>query len=214
MHRASSLPVAALTLLVALCLPLDAQEFQRPDGWLTRFDDPHASEADLPSFVSMPPGWHVTTGPAAIFWSPQTTAPEDFRAEMEVFLFDPGERREAFGIILGGRDLQGDARRYTYFLIRNGGQFIIKRRVGDDAPTIRPWTSDDAIRSYADRGGDVSVKNVLTVEARGDQVRFLVNGSEVARLHRGEVDLDGIVGFRVNHGLNVHVSRLEVTPLG
>jgi hypothetical protein len=190
-----------------------AQELERPDGWMTRFDQPGASEADVEMFVEMPPGWHVTTGPAGIFWSPSNTASGDFRVEMEVFLFDPEGRREAFGLFVGGRGLEGSGQEYTYFLLRDGGQYIIKRRAGREAPTVSPWTSHDAIRTYADRGDDVSVKNVLGVEAHPDSVRFLVNGTEVARLPRSEVPADGIFGFRVNHAVNVHISRLEATKL-
>jgi hypothetical protein len=206
----------AILLVFALSLasPAIAQELRRPTGWKVRFDQAGASEADLETFVEMPPGWHVTSGPPAIYWAPESTISGEFRAEMEVFLFDPQGRREAFGIFLGGRDLELPSQRYAYFLVRDGGQFTIKRRVGDEAPTVEPWTSHDAIRSYADRGNDASVKNVLAVEAREDVVRFFVNGSEVARVPRAELPVDGAFGFRVNHGLNVHVSRLEARPLG
>lgn len=211
-------PPLALVLCSTLALggvatPASAQNLERPDDWMTRFDDDGASEADLEMFVEMPPGWHVTTGPAGIFWSPSNTVSGDFRAELEVFLFDPEGRREAFGIFVGGRSLQEADQEYTYFLVRDGGQYIIKRREGRDAPTVRPWTNHAAIRAYADRGDDVSVKNVLAVEARGDTVRFLVNDTEVASLPRDELSVDGVFGFRVNHALNVHVSRLEATPL-
>lgn len=211
--RLDSLLVGATLTLSGLAAPAAAQDLERPEGWKVRFDDTSVTEADLEMFVEMPPGWHVTTGPAGIFWSPANTASGDFQAEMEVFLFDPQGRREAFGIFVGGRSLEGADQKYTYFLIRDGGQYIVKRREADEAPTVRPWTSHDAINAYADRGEDVSVENVLTVEARGDTVRFLVNGDEVAALPRNEVAVDGIYGFRVNHGLNVHISRLEVTPL-
>jgi hypothetical protein len=194
-------------------VPLSAQDLERPAGWHIRFDAPDASEADLESFLEMPPGWHVSTGPAGIFWNPDNTISGDFRAEMEVFLFDPEGRREAFGLFLGGSNLEGDGVEYTYFLLRDGGQFIIKRREGVEAQTIHPWTAHDAIRSYEDRGDDASVKNVLAVESRADEVRFYVNGAEVARLPRDEVGVDGVFGFRVNHRLNLHVSRLEATSL-
>lgn len=194
--------------------PVAGQDFQRPSGWMTRFDDPSATEDQLEMFVEMPPGWHVTSGPAAIYYAPDQTASGDFRAEMEVYLFDPGERREAFGLFLGGRDLQGAAQAYSYFLIRNGGQYIVKRREGAEAPTVRPWTSHEAIMSYADRGDEASIKNVLAVEARGPQVHLFVNGEEVASVPRSDFGVDGTWGFRVNHGLNLHISRLEVTPLG
>ena len=56
------------------------------------------------------------------------------------------------------------------------------------------------------------MKNVLAVAASGETVRFYVNDTEVARVPRQDLDLDGIFGFRVNHALNLHISRLEATP--
>ena len=203
--------LAALALLAA---PLHAQDLQRPAGWKVRFDRAGSTEAELEMFVSMPPGWHITTGPAGIFWDPSVTASGNFRAEMEVFLFDPQGRREAFGVVFGGKDLEGDGQTYTYFLLRDGGEFIVKRRQGAETPTLVDWTSHASVRSYADRGEDASVKNVLTVEAGAETVRFLVNGQEVAARPREQLPVDGVVGIRVNHALNLHISRLAVTPLG
>lgn len=212
--RPSSIQILGAALATVLCTaPAAAQDLERPNGWMSRFDNAGASEADLEMFVEMPPGWHVTTGPAGIFYHPENTASGEFRVEMEVFLFDPQERREAFGIFIGGSDLQDATQEYTYFLLRDGGQYIIKRRVAADAPTVQPWTSHDAVRSYGDRGDEASIKNVLVIEAGAAEVRFLVNDREVAKIPRGEVKPDGIFGFRVNHGLNLHISKLEVRPL-
>ena len=211
---ARCLGAASLLVATLAAAPLSAQDFERPGGWMTRFDNPDASEDQLEMFVAMPPGWHVTSGPAAIYYSPDQTASGDFRLEMEVYLFDPGQRREAFGIFAGGSDLQGAGQEYSYFLIRNGGQYIVKRREGADAPTVTPWTSHDAILSYADRGDEASIKNVLAVEARGTTVHLFVNGEEVSTVPRSDFGVDGTYGFRVNHGLNLHISRLEVIPLG
>ncbi|MEX2468020.1 MAG: hypothetical protein WD995_14005 [Gemmatimonadota bacterium] len=204
----------ATTLTFLMTAAASAQDFERPEDWKVRFDQPGATEAQLEMFVAMPPGWHVTSGPAGIYWDPAATASGTFRIEMEVYLFDPGQRREAFGLFVGGRDLEGPQQAYTYFLIRNGGQFIVKKRAGTDAPTIEPWTAHDAILSYADRGEDASVKNVLAVEANERTVRFLVNGQEVWEGDRQDLAIDGLYGFRVNHGLNLHISRLDVTPIG
>ena len=147
-----------------------------------RFDRAGSTEADMEMFVSMPPGWHITTGPAGIFWDPAVSASGEFRAEMEVFLFDPGERREAFGIFFGGKELEGAGQEYAYFLLREGGEFIVKRRQGAETPTLVDWTAHDAVASFADRGDAATAKNVLTVEAGAETVRFLVNGAEVAEV--------------------------------
>lgn len=213
MHRKAALTdaLALLTLLVpgaALC----AQEW--PDGWEHRLDRPDADPAAV-EFVNMAPGWHVTTGPAAILYRPDQAARGDYRVTTEIFLFDPQGRREAFGIFVGGSDLQGPDQAYTYFLIRDGREYLVKRRHGDDATTVAGWAGNDAIRAFEDRPeGETSVLNELSVEVRGDQVRFLVNGTEVDTLPRGDLPLDGIVGLRVNHRLNLHVTRLDVEAAG
>ncbi len=211
-----ALPIRLFVLALATSVAapaLTAQDLQRPDGWKVRFDDPGASEDQLEMFVAMPPGWHVTSGPAAIYWGPEMETSGDFRLEMEVFLFDPEGMREAFGFFAGGRDLDGDDIEYSYFLIRDGGEFIVKRREGAAAPTVLPWTAHDAILGWAQRGDAATARNVLAAEADADEVRFFVNDAQVAALPRADVAMDGVYGFRVNHMLDVHISRIEVTPL-
>lgn len=218
MKKIASRLLAALTvgfaLTAAAASGASAQDQERPEGWNVRFDDPSRSEADIEMFTDMPPGWHVTSGPAAVYWGPEMEASGDFRVEMEVFLFDPGQRREAFGVFVGGREMESDAIEYSYFLLRNGGEFIVKRREGPEAPTVLPWTAHPAVLSFEDREeGGATVKNVLVVEAQGETVRFFVNDAEVASLPREQFATDGAYGFRVNHGLNLHISKLEASPL-
>ena len=56
------------------------------------------------------------------------------------------------------------------------------------------------------------MRNVLAAEVMNDEVRFFVNDREVTRIARNGLSLDGVVGLRVNHGLNLHIARLDVTP--
>lgn len=208
---------AALVLLPAVPLAAPAQEpadedRSRPQGWRIVTDRVEADTSEI-FFVSMPPGVHVTTGPAAIFYHPDSTATAPFRVEQEVYLFDPGSRNEAFGVFVGGRDLQGSYQAYTYFLIRRSGEYLIKRREGASTETLRGWTAHAAVAGWDEREeGDETVKNVLAVEAGRDELVFHVNGEEVDRVaRRSGLAVDGIVGYRVNHALNVHISGLEIT---
>lgn len=197
----------------------DGENLQTPQTWEVRLDQPRegvvigadAETADI-YFVNMTPGWHVTTGPAAIFYHPSSTASGTYRAETLIHLFDPNGRTEAFGLFIGGQNLDADDQTYDYFLIRNNGQFLIKRRTGGSTSTIHGWTPHDAIATF---GPDTesSVPNTLAVEAGTDEVAFFINGEEVARLPRADVQTDGIVGLRINHRLNVHVENLAVTGL-
>lgn len=233
--RALPLLLAGLLLVgLPLAAPLAAQDvdhttvrpdpltpqgenLQTPVAWTVRPDTPapdlvvgaDQETADI-WFVNMTPGWHVTTGPAAIFYHPASTAEGTYTAHAKIHLFDPEGRREAFGLFVGGRDLATDAIAYDYFVIRNSGEFLIKRRTGAETSVLVPWTAHEAIATFGPET-ESSVPNVLAVEVTGDDVLFRVNGVEVARLPRAEVRTDGVVGLRINHALNVHVEDLRVT---
>ena len=202
---------SALPALALLALPI-ALTAQAPEGWELRADRPDQDLSEV-AFTEMPPGWHVTTGPAVILYRPDMVAGGAYRVDMDVFLFDPEGRREAFGLFIGGRDLQGGNQRYTYFLIRDGGQFLVKSREGRETSTHVEWTDHPAIRGYDDRDeGEVTVQNVLTAQVGSGEIRFLVNDQEVTRVSTDGLSVEGIVGLRVNHALNLHISRFELSP--
>lgn len=194
-------------LLATPALAQQGSETSRPAGWRIRYDRPNAVDSTL-VFVDMAPGWHITTGPSALLWHPDSAARGDFRLESEIFLF-PGDRAEGVGVVVGGQALDSASQRYTYFLVRKDGKFSVRRRDGAQASDLVPWTAHAAVTPQ-DKP-DANARNVLAVDARGDSVAFLVNGQEVARLPRATVSPDGIVGLRVNHRLNVHVASLKVT---
>ena len=210
-----------LTLLVTGTQGLPKGQF--PEGWTVRLDDAagHAahgtaapaagpSTTDI-SFVAMPPGWHITTGPSAILYQAAQKASGAYTLRSQIFLFDPGTRQEAFGVLLGGRNLDGPQQAYTYFVIRRTGEFLVRRRTGAATVTVKEWTANAAIRKFEDRAaGKSSVLNVLEVKVAPDATAFVVNGAEVARVPSKDIETDGIVGLRVNHELNLHVSALEI----
>lgn len=201
--------LAVLALLVPAALSGQAW----PDGWQVRPDRAGVDLSEI-AFTEMAPGHHVTTGPAAIFWRADDEAGGRYRVDLEAHLFDPGGRREAFGVFFGGRNLTGDAQHYTYFLIRDGGEFLVKERDGRETSTLVQWSAHPAIRAFADRGeGEASVANHLSVEADDDEIRFYVNGAEVSSIARRPGTMEGIAGLRVNHELDLHISRFEISPL-
>ncbi|UCG84835.1 MAG: hypothetical protein JSW71_12840 [Gemmatimonadota bacterium] len=194
-------PLATLSFAAA---PLLAQELERPADWQVRFDRP---TSDSVYFVTMTPGWHLTTGPSAIFYNPSTTAAGEYRVSSEIYLF-PGDRREGFGLFIGGTDLEGEGQSYLYFLIRKDGRYIVKRRNGVETPTITPWTEHPAI---VRQSGDQQAKNVLEIDVGPERLTFYVNGETVTSIPRGALLTDGVVGLRVNHNLNLHVTSLTIT---
>ncbi len=197
-------------LLLAALVPLASATAQnpRPAGWKVRYDRPGADSTKL-SFESMSPGWHITSGPAAIFYEPGKVGNGDFTAETVIHLFKPeSPHAEAFGLFVGGKDLEQAGQTYTYFVIRNDGKYLIKQRTGTTTKDIVPWTESAAIKLYTGEG--TSVANTLTVKAGAKDVKFLINGTEVSVKPRADVAPDGTVGLRVNHNLNLHVAKLTV----
>ena len=187
-----------------------------PDNWEVRLDNPDedvmvgkdSDTADI-FFVNMTPGWHITTGPRAIFYPPKNTASGTYKVHSKIHLFNPQGRNEAFGVFMGGQNLQKENQTYTYFLLRNSGEYLIKKRAGADTKIVKDWTKTDAMVIYDDTTKS-SVANTLSVEVMENEVAFYVNGTKVDTLPKGNLDTNGIVGLRVNHALNLHVEDFGV----
>lgn len=202
------LALLSLALLV-LAAPLSAQDNERPADWKVRFDRPAPDSALY--FVDMPPGWHITTGPACILYNPANTVSGPFRVDAKIFLF-PGDRREGFGIFIAGENLEDENQSYLYLLIRKDGRYLVKHRAGNETHEFIQWTENSYIVPHT--GGEEPVENVLSIEASESEVLFLINGNKVMSFDRGRMKADGIVGLRVNHGLNLHVSEFNVEMPG
>jgi hypothetical protein len=165
-------------------------------------------------FVNMTPGWHITTGPAGIYYHPANTASDEYEISTVFHFFNPGERnREAYGIFLGGENLDNDNQAYLYFLIRNTGEFLIKKRISSETEVIKNWTTSDSINIYTGGNEDSSVKNTLHVTVSKSDITFHINGTEIATVPTDSYSTDGLYGFRVNHSINLHISDLKHNSL-
>ena len=106
----------------------------------------------------------ILTGPAGIaFRSGDQVLSGDFRVEATFAQFGaPVGYREAYGIFVGGRDLESPDQEYTYLLVRPTGDYLIKRRIGEVLETFVDWTAHDAV-GRVDIDGD-EPENTLAVE--------------------------------------------------
>ncbi len=216
-------PAFAATALF-LCMPAGASAQDDPDravagggtmpaGWHTRTDR-NAPLSNV-KFEIMNPGQHVTLGPAAIFWHDADTASGNFSVEAKLWLFSVPRHQEGYGLFIGGSDLAGAGQRYTYFIIRQDGSFLVKRRIGDSTAVVTSsWTPSAAVtKPDSGASGDLakSLENTLTIRVAGGTVSFLVNGTQVHSAPATAVDVKGAVGYRVNHNLNVHLGPIAIT---
>lgn len=180
-----------------------------PDGWMMRFDRSNATR-DMATFTTMAPGWHVQTGGrgAAIFWQPAQSASGEYRLESTIHLMKPAQHAEAFGVFVGGSDLEAEDQSYLYFLVRQNGQFLIKRRTGATTENVVGWTAHPSVPSAGTEG---STRYDLAIEVGDRTVAFQVNGATVHSMPRSALVTDGLYGLRINHMLDTHVESLQVT---
>jgi hypothetical protein len=212
--------LTVLSLLALAAAPLAAQGANDPTkkvagstplpaGWSGRTDRASDKLTDA-KFVTMGTGFHVTTGPAAIYWSAANAAKGPFVATTTITQTKAPTHPEAYGLFFMGKRLDAPNQDYAYFIIRGDGKFMVNHRAGNDVHKIVPWTENAAIKKQ-DASGKAT--NTLSVDASTpDAVKLLVNGTVVHTLGKNFGSTDGVVGLRVNHNLDVHVGEFKVTP--
>lgn len=173
-----------------------------PKGWDLRFDHPSAKVTQI-KFEEKGKSLQFTSGPAAIYYDPKDTYDDAYMVEGDFIQQKKTAHPEAYGIFVGGKNLQKDNQQYLYFLVRQDGKYLIKTRDGSSTPIIKNWTSSRAVRSINSKG---ITENYLSVVVLNDVVDFLVNGQHVITIARSKLPFTrGIVGMRINHNLNVLV---------
>jgi hypothetical protein len=179
-----------------------------PSGWTARPDD--EGTADNIKFVVMEPGYHLTLGPATILYRKQDRVSGPFHAIAKFHQMKKLEHHEGYGLFFGGQELDGSNQSYTYFLVRSDGKFNVKRRNGEKLEQYtKGWVAHPAVKKVDAKG---NATNVLEVDAKKDsrRVSFKVNGTEVHSVPAQKMDLDGIVGIRANHYLDMHIEEFAI----
>lgn len=201
-----------LALVAALLLSQSPAPQKRastlPEGWKARLDQPTAKLQDV-TIDAKDHALTFTTGPAGIFYKPDMKASGDYELSAAFSQLKPSEHAEGFGLFVGGADLDKDTQRYTYFLIRQDGKFLIKTREGATTKTIADWTEAPVMREPK----GVKTSNTLAIRAVGDLVLFVIDDKPIHKLSRTKAGGDGIAGVRINHNLNVQVSNLALKKL-
>ena len=179
-----------------------------PAGWTVRSDG-NAGNANV-KVVPMGKGMHVTLGPAIILYQDKHAGNGPFHTLATFTQTKPSTHPEGYGLFFGGQALGGAGQKYTYFLIRQDGKYLVKRREGDKTTDVtKGWVESAAVKKPAGQG---SVTNLLEVDAKRDpsKVGFMVNGEPVYTMDAKAGDVNGTVGLRVNNNLDVHVEGFDV----
>jgi hypothetical protein len=168
------------------------------------------STAKLTSIRYVPEGgnWDVTTGPAHILYASKDTASGIYTASATITQLQAPRHPEAYGLFVGGRDLDQPSRTYTYFVVRGSGEFLVKTRDGAKTHDVVSWSANSAVPK-ADSAGRATYR--LAVRVAADSVRFLVNDKQVAAVKAGTVPTTGVAGLRINHNLHVLTSPVSIS---
>ena len=177
-----------------------------PAGWSVRLDS-GSTKPDGVSVMPMGGGVHFKSGPAGIYYRSTDTKSGSYEVHASFNQVEPSEHPEAYGLFVGGSNLAGAPQKYTYFLVRQDGQYMISRRDGAKVNAVVPWTDSPAVKKT---NASAKGTNLLSIVVAPDKTRFLVNGTEVLSQPTASVDASGIAGLRINHNLNVHVDGFGV----
>jgi hypothetical protein len=199
---------AAAVAVAVTAVPVLAQS---PAGWRVHTDpSQNAQDPDNTpnlTFAAMGKGFHVVSGPAGTFWHPSNTASGSYVLRATFNLMEPSNHTNYYGLVFGGRDLEGPNQSYAYFVVAQDGTYQVRQRNGRQVTTVLSPSVNAAVRRPGANGQSV---NALEVRVAGDTVSYVVNGTVVQTGPKGSLNTDGLTGVRVNHVLNVHVEGFAV----
>lgn len=186
-------------------------QWAAPAGWTVK-PDGGAAAAET-KFQTMGPGFHVTSGPAAIYYRASDVATGNFTVKATF-----GQRThpsmghpEAYGVFAGGMDLDKPSQQYMYLEVREDGKYFVAHRAGDQVHKIVDWEASDAVKKANEAG---AATNEVGIRVATDSVHMMVNGVTVKSFAKKDLHgfvTDGTYGFRVNHMLNVHVANFGMS---
>lgn len=179
----------------------------RENGTLTIKDGKFAAEGQ---------GFHVTTGPSALYWNPANKASGDYTVSAtfnEPKFQNLNDHPHPYGIAIAGNDLDGDNMSMLYCSAYGNGTYIV-RGFGPAAFQVggRAAAANPAISKAAAPGQPVT--QMIAMSVKGDKVECSVNGTVVGSYAKSEVvgagklkSTDGVYGLRFGHNTEVIVTN-------
>ena len=204
--RRSAIALTCLGLAAALS-PAALAQGNLAAGWAVHADSGAGADDKLMVEGS---AFHIQTGgpPSnnGTFYNPAWTATGNHTYSATFTQNVKATHPDAYGLMIGGADLDKDSQSYTYFEVRQAGEFYIATRKGAAVTPVVPWTKNAAIKA---EGADGKQVNTLEVKVDGANVIFSVNGTEVSRQPTTAVQANGMFGFRVSHRLDITISDVK-----
>ena len=156
-------------------------------------------------------GFHVNSGPAAIYYRSADMGKGEF-AVSATFAQTKSMQHEAYGVFIGGTNLQDSTQNYTYLVIRPlDGAVQVKQRKSNARPNPgERMTPNPAVNK--DDATDGHATNTVMIHVAKDSVHFIVNGKVVQALSKAQIGVptDGVVGLRINHNEDLHITGFGI----
>jgi len=175
---------------------------QFPAGWNAR---PDRGAPTGIKFTQAGDIYHFQMGTTGTMWHKDWTKSGNYTYSARLTQTAKATHAVSYGLVIGGTNM-GPSPTYTYFLVRQSGEYYIANWEGSAPVAVVPWTANPAI---VKQGADGKQQNTLGVQVQGDNVIFSVNGTEVARQPKSKVHADGLIGFRIGHTLDVDVDQVK-----
>ncbi len=179
-----------------------------PKGYIAWLDQPSARLSDILYQEDGSGRWEVRTGTAHILYSLKDTTRKAYTTSATFEQLEKPAHPEAYGVFIGGSALGGPgAPRYTYFLVRGDGKYMVKVRRGATVQTITDWTRHSAIPQEDSVGRAVYG---IKIDVDGKTAKMSVNGKPVTVISVKNAPLEGVTGVRINHNLHILVTPVSV----
>jgi hypothetical protein len=204
----SAIALTCFGLAAGFAAPLAVQAAGNlADGWSVRADSGTGADDKMTMEGS---AFHfVTGGPPSnngAYSNPAWTANGNHTFSATFTQNVKATHPDAYGLMFGGSNLDNDNQSYSYFEVRQAGEFYIATRKGAMVTPVVPWTKNAAIKP---EGADGKQSNTLSVQVNGANVIFSVNGTEVNRQPTTAVQVNGLFGFRISHRLDITVTDVK-----
>jgi hypothetical protein len=206
--------ISAAALLMVAAIPAVSQEGSKadpdrvlkggglPPGWAVRPDRPGNTNLTMDGSTM-----HFSMSSAGTFFNPGWSKTGNYTYSARMSQPKAASHNISYGLMFGGTNLGTPMQSYSYFLIRQNGQYFVANWEGEArGPIVTNWTANDAI---VKQGADGKQVNTMGVEVQGNNVILKVNGTEVGRLQESQVHTDGMIGFRIGHNLDVDVDQVS-----